>query len=298
MNIITRKKEIMEVIEKLNEATKLANDALVGLEKFEESIKSQQAFNHAHTIPVDGAEYVKTDKEPKAGDYIVFKNNIMPMIKANTLYPVVYNNYDNIYQVVYENGSKCTLELRVWAEKHKVEYSVFTKKSFTRKEVIEQAKQYINKHLSSDKFFTFDDNRAYITCEACITHNREKRTSTLVIKGYISGSVGHKETIQCHPHDVFNEAIREAILIARANKDEKMKEFFENAPKPTEIKKGMVIDILGVTGAIYESNFTVEEYKKNSDVAIGDDTKGNRNRFIRNIMRHGFVIKDDTNVVY
>ena len=32
MNIITRKKEIMKAIEKLNETTKLANDAIEGLD--------------------------------------------------------------------------------------------------------------------------------------------------------------------------------------------------------------------------------------------------------------------------
>lgn len=296
MNIITRKKEIMEVIEKLNEATKLANGALTGLEELESSIESQQVFNQ-DTIVVDGVEYVKTDKEVKVGDYIVFEKDIMSMTKANTPYPIVY---DNTYQTHYAdaNGEKYILELHAWAEKHKVEYTVFTKKSLTRKEVIEQAKQYINKHLSSDNFFTFDDNRAYVTCEACITHSREKRTSTLIIKGYISGSIGHKETIQCHPEDAYNETIGKAILIARANKDEEMKELFENAPQPTEIKEGMYIDILVDNILVFEKDFLVRHYDGKKDVVQGSDRYGQHDREIGGIKQDGFVVKDDSDVIY
>ena len=237
MNIITRKKEIMEVIEKLNEATKLANDALAGLQELEKTkkkiktTKATRMFNK-NSVTIGGVEYVKTNAKPKKGDYVVFNKKVPKRTKKDILYPVI--GVDKFYV-----EDERHLWLEHWIDMYNLECVTFTKK--TRKEVVEQAKQYINKHLSPDKFFTFDDNKAYITCEACITHNREKRTSTLIIKGYISGSIGHKETIKCHPDDVFNETIGEAILIARANKDEEMMKLFENAPLPTEIKEGIYI---------------------------------------------------------
>lgn len=288
MNIITRKKEIMEVIEKLNEATKLANGALAGLEEFESSIESQQVFNQ-DTIVVDGVEYVKTDKEPVTGDYVVFEEDIMSLTKANNPYLMVD---DDVYQVTNKYGHN-VLNLRKWAKHHKVDFAVFTNK-LTRKEVINKAKDYICINTEDGYYFTTDER----CCKAYFTHDREKRTSTLVLKGYFSRTIHHKETIKCHPEDAYNETIGKAILIARANKDEEMKELFENAPQPTEIKEGMYIDILADNILVFEKDFLVRHYDDKKDVVQGSDRHGQHDRKIGGIKQDGFVVKDDSNVIY
>ena len=236
MNIITRKKEIMEVIEKLNEATKLANNALAGLEGFENSIESQKMFK-PDAIIVNGVEYVKTDKNPKIGDYVVFEEDVPNRTKKDV--PYLYESLDKI-----RISSEDHLWLYDWVAMYDLDYAVFTKKSptftkksLTRKEVINKAMDYIHTHTEDGYYFTTDERY----CKAYFTHDREKRTSTLVLKGYYSGTIHHKETIKCHPNDAYNETIGKAILIARANKDEEMEELFENAPQPTEIKERIYI---------------------------------------------------------
>ena len=252
MNIITRKKEIMEVIEKLNEATKLANDALAltGLKELENSIESQKMFNQ-DTIIVDGVEYVKTDKEPKKGDYVVFEKDIMSLTKANNPYLMVG---DDVYQVTNKYGL-IMLNLRKWAEYHKVDFAVFTNK-LTRKFVINKAVDYLY-----DYYYVGGgvNPSCYVVngeeCSMYLTHNAVKRTSNLILKGTVSKKVHHHQTIRCHPDDVYNETIGAAILIARLRNDSKMVELFENAPQPTEIKEGMYIDILVDNILVYEKIF-------------------------------------------
>lgn len=292
MNIITRKKEIMEVIEKLNEATKLANDALVGLEQLEKTkkktktTKATRMFNK-NSVTIGGVEYVKTNEKPKNGDYVVFNKKVPKRTKKDVLYPVI--GVDKFY--VKGEGH---LWLGHWIYMYNLECVTFTKKSLTRKEVISKAMDYIHTHTENGYYFTNDER----CCKVYFTHNREKSTSTLVLKGYFSGTVRHKETIKCHPEDAYNETIGKAILIARANKDTEMKELFENAPQPTEIKEGMYIDILVDNILVFEKDFLVRHYNGKKDVVQGSDRYGQHDRKIGGIKQDGFVVKDDSNVIY
>ena len=77
------------------------------------------------------------------------------------------------------------------------------------------------------------------------------------------------------------------------NNDAEMKELFETAPQPTEIKEGMYIDILVDNILVYEKDFLVRHYDDKKDVVQGSDRYE-----IGGIKQDGFVIKDDSNVIY
>ena len=283
MNIITRKKEIMEVIEKLNEAIKLANGALAGLEEFEKlekktkTIKATSMFNKNSVAIIGGVEYVKTNAKPKNGDYVVFNKEVPNRTKKDVIYPVI--GVDKFYV--------------------EDDYATFTKKSLTRKEVINKAVDYLY-----DYYYVGGgvNPSCYVVngeeCSMYLTHNAVKRTSNLVLRGTVSKKVRHHQTIRCHPDDVYNETIGAAILIARLRNDSKMVELFENAPQPTEIKEGMYIDILVDNVFVHEKDFLVRHYDDKKDIVQGSDRHGQHDRKIGGIKYDGFVIKDDLDVIY
>lgn len=74
MNIITGKKETMKAIEKLNEATKLANEALVSLEK-SEKVTGGQKLSRPDAIVVNGVEYTKANTQPEEGNYTIYEKH-------------------------------------------------------------------------------------------------------------------------------------------------------------------------------------------------------------------------------
>lgn len=74
MNIITGKKEIMKAIEKLNEATKLANEALASLEK-SEKVTEGQKLSRPDAIVVNGVEYTKSNTKPEECGYTIYERH-------------------------------------------------------------------------------------------------------------------------------------------------------------------------------------------------------------------------------
>lgn len=108
MNIITRKKEIMEVNEKLDEAT-----------------KATRMFNK-NSVTLGGVEYVKTNEKPKKGDYVVF-NKALSQIPEDVLHPIIYVDDESLPWIEF------------WIIMDNLEYTTFTKKSPTRKDVINKA---------------------------------------------------------------------------------------------------------------------------------------------------------------
>ena len=110
MNIITRKKEIMEVNEKLNEAT-----------------EATRMFNK-NSVTLGGVEYVKTNEKPKKGDYVVF-NKALSQIEDGVLHPIIYVEDESLPWVEH------------WIVMDNLEHATFTKKSPTCKNVINKARK-------------------------------------------------------------------------------------------------------------------------------------------------------------
>ena len=111
MNIATGKREIIEAIEKLNEATKLANEALANLEKSEKVAGEQEQSNS----DVDVVEKsITPEYEVKIGDYVEITkyntgNNIGDVVKVIEVFStpswISGNKYNNV-KVVNQDGVK------------------------------------------------------------------------------------------------------------------------------------------------------------------------------------------------
>ncbi|ANY67714.1 hypothetical protein BBD42_15505 [Paenibacillus sp. BIHB 4019] len=71
--------------------------------------------------------------------------------------------------------------------------------------------------------------------------NREKRTVVCLLRGYQSGDIYAKGIAKCAPGDVFNSHIGRAIALRRALGLEVPAEYY-NAPKPTEVRVGDVVE--------------------------------------------------------
>ena len=109
MNIATGKKEIMEAIEKLNEATKLANEALASLEK-SEKVTGEQELSNSNVIAMENS--IPPEYDVKAGDVVEITkyctgNKIGDVVRVievfNTLSPSSGDKYNNV-KVVNQEG--------------------------------------------------------------------------------------------------------------------------------------------------------------------------------------------------
>lgn len=64
----------MEAIEKLNEATKLANEALASLEK-SEKVAGGKKLSRPDAIVVNGVEYTKSNTKPEECGYTIYERH-------------------------------------------------------------------------------------------------------------------------------------------------------------------------------------------------------------------------------
>ncbi len=122
-----------------------------------------------------------------------------------------------------------------------------------RKAVIERAKAFIEESLNRnypsfstpkikrtiDSVWFKGDALGGITDKAEFIVNADKRTVVALIKT-LDGKLVHKGIAKCAPDDVFNADIGKAIALGRALGLDVSE--FENAPKPTEVVVGMVVD--------------------------------------------------------
>src|SRR5690606_23223541 len=81
-------------------------------------------------------------------------------------------------------------------------------------------------------------------CEADFIVNREKRTVVVLLRGVGSGVIRAKGIAKCAPGDCFNVWIGKAIALRRALGLEVPTEYL-NAPQPTEVRVGDVVDYEG-----------------------------------------------------
>lgn len=111
MNIITGKKEIMKAIEKLNEATKLANEALASLGKSEKVTRKQELSN-SNVVTMENS--IPPEYDVKIGDYVEITkyntgNNIGDVVKVIEVFSapswIIGNKYNNV-KVVNQEGKK------------------------------------------------------------------------------------------------------------------------------------------------------------------------------------------------
>mgnify|MGYP001320359518 FL=1 len=165
-----------------------------------------------------------------------------------------------------------------------------------RAKIIQEAKEFVNYVTSDDKldelkrhiftqgdsvqvYFDSYENNSKISIRAFDTRNME--------------TIKHK-TIHCHPDDVFNIHIGEAILLGRLFNFDVSK--FENAPQPTEVVEGMDIQVYYefLDDIEYEGR-VLDVYENGQYVELND--LGHIVQGI-DITRQNFKIINDTDAIY
>ncbi|QHJ03702.1 hypothetical protein [Bacillus sp. AM1(2019)] len=108
-----------------------------------------------------------------------------------------------------------------------------------RDEIVEQAKADVEKRITNNAL----DRVVYFVL------NRIKRTVVALIKGEYSGKVYAKGIAKAAPNDCFNVHIGKAIALRRALCLAVPDEYL-NAPQPTEVRVGDVIEVTLDSGEI------------------------------------------------
>ena|SRR5699024_678710 len=109
--------------------------------------------------------------------------------------------------------------------------------------------------------------------------NKEKRTVVVLMKGTYSGELYAKGIAKCAPSDCFNEYIGKAIALRRALGLKVPKDYL-NAPNPTEVRVGNVVDTNSYFGGmvvsevlrLHDDKINIETYDKLAGTRIIDDS--------------------------
>jgi len=100
--------------------------------------------------------------------------------------------------------------------------------------------------------------------------NKEKRTVVVLLRGFNFGDVLEKGIAKCDPDDCFNVHIGKAIALHRALGLEVPKEFL-NAPQPTEVRVGDIIEYRWIDGSDLDIDRDVVEKVEGNEVTYAND---------------------------
>lgn len=131
----------------------------------------------------------------------------------------------------------------------------------TREQIIEKAKRDVEELKVNS--FKFPWN-----CPAKFIVNREKRTVVCLMRGWSSGKVYAKGIAKCAPDDCFNVHIGKAIALRRAL-GLKVPECYLNAPQPTDVKVGDIVEHVSSKGKVYALNPLKRTYGRGAGHVFG-----------------------------
>ena len=134
-----------------------------------------------------------------------------------------------------------------------------------RKELIEQAREFVTTHKNARGYLT--NRSGYratngIICDAEFIVNEEKRTVVCLLRWQFGGRITSKGIAKCHPDEVFNADIGKAIALARALKFD-VPEDFLNAVQPTELVKGQYVELREDWGELHVKGEITEVIAEN-----------------------------------
>jgi hypothetical protein len=124
-------------------------------------------------------------------------------------------------------------------------------RQLTRDDIIEMAKRDVAELKNDDGFYVVED---FYDCYADFKVNSEKRMVVALMRGKHSGKVYERGIAKCHPDDCFNAAIGRAIALRRALGLEVPNEYL-NAPQPTEVRVGDIIEYKGKRYTVLKAPF-------------------------------------------
>ncbi|SIR93090.1 hypothetical protein [Bacillus velezensis] len=119
-----------------------------------------------------------------------------------------------------------------------------------RDEIVEQAKADVEKLSNYGDGVRYETGTgSFATCNVEFVANRDKRTVVALLKGVRTGDVYAKGIAKAAPGDCFNVHIGKAIALRRALGLTVPDEYL-NAPQPTEVRVGDVIEVTLDSGEI------------------------------------------------
>jgi archaellum component FlaC len=135
------------------------------------------------------------------------------------------------------------------AQRRNPSYSVAVEKCpYTRDEVIEMAKRDVEELKSYGDWYHIPDpegkyDSGHLVYAEFIV-NRLKRTVVCSLRGINTHNAYARGIAKAHPEDTFNIWLGKAIALRRALGLE-VPDYYINAPQPTEVRVGDVVDLLG-----------------------------------------------------
>jgi len=157
-----------------------------------------------------------------------------------------------------------------------------------RDEIVERSKlDIIELRIGGGDLYTvpYGGQHGYF-CYADFITNREKRTVVALLRGHHTGKVRARGIAKCHPNDCFNVHIGKAIALRRALGLEVPDEYL-NAPQPTEVRVGDVVEIHHTNGEFWCTD-TVIRIRDDGALYLKDTG------IMDFIPRHGDRIIDDS----
>lgn len=153
-------------------------------------------------------------------------------------------------------------------------------KELTRDEVIEMAKRSVESLKRPGEDFCggrlweyredLRNNGSGDAYTAEYVVNSDKRTVVVLLRGYSTGWVLRKGIAKCGPEECFNVHIGKAIALHRALDLEVPKEFL-NAPQPTEVRVGDIIEYRWIDGSDLDIDRDVVEKVEGNEVTYAND---------------------------
>jgi hypothetical protein len=146
---------------------------------------------------------------------------------------------DGIFRTTPER--KAVARARVQAQRQKTRDDIIEMAKRDVAELGRPASQASTRILYSVKVGKFKGASISRKCYAEFIVNREKRTVVALLRGYNTGVICYRGIAKCHPDDCFNAHIGRAIALRRALGLE-VPEAYLNAPQPTEVRVGDVVE--------------------------------------------------------
>ena len=200
---------------------------------------------------------------------------------------VKYKNYqDNLKGSIDLIKSETSLESST---------STVVNSNAQRANIIQEAKEFIQYVTEEERLKKSLHSIIDIPSEITVLFDNSQNNDTMSIQVIDSHFVVLKhKTVQCHPDDVFNTHIGEAILLGRLFNLDVSK--FENAPQPTEVVEGMDIQVYyEFLDDIEHDGRVLDVYENGRYIELNDS--GHTIQGI-DIARQNVKIINDTDAVY
>lgn len=277
-------------------------------------------------IEFEGNQYKKVDREAREGDVVIIvhelKFNPSAYIKTRKPYSVLRDEMITDKDSSGYKGTFYVYDADYGRTPETVEVYELIKEGFNpqipivdetaelspnqqRAEIVEKAKLFVEKHLTSNVEDVSFKNKGAIKgfkgldasycCVPYLNVNEEKREVHFIGRNAISNKVKVRTVAECLPTDVFNEWIGKAISLGRALGLDVSE--FEQAVQPNEVVVGHIVEFYMRDGS-YHNTLEVGSVTMDSKIEIRAKGCEGAPEFTPFEIECGDRIINDTNAIY